>query len=272
MKFMRSVTFYFLSIFNYIRFKRVAKLDIFAIRKLHTSLNPNRSAYIYIMNTTIVNLQSCRIGNGGKVVLEDVDLQLSNAEFCYLVGRSGTGKSTLLKTLYGEYPLLNGQAQVVDFNLAQLDKNQVPDLRRQIGMVFQDFRLFPQWTVGRNLSFILKATDWTDADKAMARVEEVLNEVHLLDAIDRDAYTLSGGEQQRLCIARAILNTPKLIIADEPTGNLDPQSSDEVFNLFREINETYGTATIFATHDTRLIDRFPARVLLCENQTLTEQY
>ncbi len=219
----------------------------------------------------LVNLQQCVIGNEGKEVMRDVNLEVIQGEFCYLTGRSGTGKSTLLKTLYGEYPLVSGNANVVGFDLSKLPKDQVPDLRRKIGMVFQDFRLFPNWTVKRNLTFILEATDWKDKDKALNRVDEVLSAVGLSEMIDRRAFSLSGGEQQRLCIARAILNTPELIIADEPTGNLDPQSSDEVFELFQQINQEFGTATIFATHDSRLIDDFPARVMDCENGTVLEK-
>lgn len=218
----------------------------------------------------VVNLEQCEIGNEGKVVLQEVNLQVMQGEFCYLTGRSGTGKSTLLKTLYGEYPLVSGFAEVAGFTLSGLPKEEIPDLRRNIGMVFQDFRLFPSWTVKRNLTFILEATDWKDKTKAFNRVDEVLTSVGLLELIDRKAFSLSGGEQQRLCIARAILNTPKLIIADEPTGNLDPQSSDEIFQLFQQINHDFGTATIFATHDTRLINDYPARMIDCVEGKLVE--
>lgn len=219
----------------------------------------------------VVNLQQCIIGNEGKEVMHDVNLQVMQGEFCYLTGRSGTGKSTLLKTLYGEFPLVSGFAEVAGFDLAKLSKGLVPDLRRKIGMVFQDFRLFPSWTVKRNLTFILEATDWKDKTKAFKRVDEVLASVGLTEMIDRRAFSLSGGEQQRLCIARAILNTPELIIADEPTGNLDPQSSDEVFQLFQQINQEFGTATIFATHDSRLINDYPARVIDCVDGGLVEK-
>ena len=218
----------------------------------------------------VVNLQQCVIGNEGKEVMHEVNLQVMQGEFCYLTGRSGTGKSTLLKTLYGEHPLVSGHADVAGFDLSKLSKEKTPDLRRKIGMVFQDFRLFPSWTVKRNLTFILEATDWKDKTKALKRVDEVLASVGLTDMIDRKAFSLSGGEQQRLCIARAILNTPELIIADEPTGNLDPQSSDDVFKLFQQINQEFGTATIFATHDSRLINDYPARVIDCVDGALVE--
>lgn len=218
----------------------------------------------------VVNLQQCQIGNEGKVVMQDVNLQVMPGEFCYLTGKSGAGKSTLLKTLYGEYPLVSGYADVVGFDLTQLPVEEIPDLRRKIGMVFQDFRLFPSWTVKRNLTFILEATDWTDKTIALKRVNEVLHSVGLIGLNDRKAFSLSGGEQQRLCIARAILNTPELIIADEPTGNLDPQSSDDVFQLFQQINQDFGTATIFATHDSRLINDYPARIIDCDEGTLIE--
>jgi len=218
----------------------------------------------------VVNLQQCVIGNEGKEVMYDVNLQVMQGEFCYVTGRSGTGKSTLLKTLYGEYPLVSGHAEVVGFDLFHISKEEIPDLRRKIGMVFQDFSLFPSWTVKRNLTFILEATDWKDKTKALSRVDDVLASVGLTDMIDRKVFSLSGGEQQRLCIARAILNTPELIIADEPTGNLDPQSSDEVFQLFQQINQDFGTATIFATHDSRLINDYPARVIDCVDGVLVE--
>ena len=218
----------------------------------------------------VVNLQQCVIGNEGKEVMHDVNLQVMQGEFCYVTGRSGTGKSTLLKTLYGEYSLLSGFADVLGFDLSKISKIEIPDLRRKIGMVFQDFSLFPSWSVKRNLTFILEATDWKDKTKVLSRVDDVLASVGLTDMIDRKVFSLSGGEQQRLCIARAILNTPELIIADEPTGNLDPQSSDEVFQLFQQINQDFGTATIFATHNSRLINDYPARVIDCVDGVLVE--
>ena len=218
----------------------------------------------------VVNLQQCVIGNEGKEVMHDVNLQVMQGEFCYVTGRSGTGKSTLLKTLYGEYSLLSGYAEVLGFDLSKISEIEIPDLRRKIGMVFQDFSLFPSWSVKRNLTFILEATDWKDKTKVLSRVDDVLASVGLTDMIDRKVFSLSGGEQQRLCIARAILNTPELIIADEPTGNLDPQSSDEVFQLFQQINQDFGTATIFATHNSRLINDYPARVIDCVDGLLVE--
>ncbi len=218
----------------------------------------------------VVNLQQCVIGNEGKEVMHDVNLQVMQGEFCYVTGRSGTGKSTLLKTLYGEYSLLSGFADVLGFDLSKISKIEIPDLRRKIGMVFQNFSLFPSWSVKRNLTFILEATDWKDKTKVLSRVDDVLASVGLTDMIDRKVFSLSGGEQQRLCIARAILNTPELIIADEPTGNLDPQSSDEVFQLFQQINQDFGTATIFATHNSRLINDYPARVIDCVDGLLVE--
>ena len=218
----------------------------------------------------VVNLQQCVIGNEGKEVMHDVNLQVMQGEFCYVTGRSGTGKSTLLKTLYGEYSLLSGYAEVLGFDLSKISEIEIPDLRRKIGMVFQDFSLFPSWSVKRNLTFILEATDWKDKTKVLSRVDNVLASVGLTDMIDRKVFSLSGGEQQRLCIARAILNTPELIIADEPTGNLDPQSSDEVFQLFQQINQDFGTATIFATHNSRLINDYPARVIDCVDGLLVE--
>lgn len=216
----------------------------------------------------IVALDGAQMGIDANVVLSDVDLQVYNGEFCYLTGRSGSGKSTLLKTLYGAIPLMGGKASVADYDLRKLDIDNTPDLRRKIGMVFQDFRLFLNWSVQRNLSYVLEATGWKERDKAMARIDEVLSAVGLADKINDYAYALSGGEQQRLCIARALLNDPQLIIADEPTGHLDVETSDEVFDLFRHVNEQIGTAIIFATHDQRLMSRYPARVIHCKDGRL----
>lgn len=223
------------------------------------------------MTSNVVEVTNGIFGTEDIDLLHDVNFSIMNAEFCYLTGKSGSGKTTLLKTLYGEYSLKAGNAHVTGVDLTRLKRSEVPDLRRRIGMVFQDFRLFYHWTVQKNLSFVLRATGWDEKDKAMQRIEEVLLDVQLHDKLDRLAYTLSGGEQQRLCIARALLNTPQLIIADEPTGHLDPTTSDEVFDLIKEVNETHGTATIFATHDTRLMERWPARHLQCEEQTIIEQ-
>lgn len=219
----------------------------------------------------IVEISKGVLGIERHQILSDVNLEIYQGEFCYLTGRSGTGKSTLLKTLYAAHPLIGGSAEVAGFSLSALTKDSIPDLRRKIGMVFQDFKLFPNWTVKRNLSYVLEATGWTDREQAYHRVEEVLNEVGLLSKIDEPAYALSGGEQQRLCVARATLNKPALIIADEPTGNLDAQTSDEIFELFKHINLQLGTAIIFATHDQRLKNQYPARTLVCVDGTLREE-
>jgi cell division transport system ATP-binding protein len=192
------------------------------------------------------------------------------AESNYIIGRSGSGKSSFLKALYGTAKVESGKANVLDFDLTKLIRPQLPDLRRNLGMIFQDFLLFKHWTVASNLSFVMVATDWRDKTVIRARVEEVLEEVGLSQYFNTKVHTLSGGEQQRLAIARAIINKPKLIIADEPTGNLDPDTSDEILYLLNKVTKDNKSAVLFATHDYRIIDKFPARVFKCEAGSLEE--
>lgn len=191
-------------------------------------------------------------------------------ETCYIVGKSGSGKSSFLKALYGVAKVKSGEARVLDFDLTRLKRTMIPDLRRNLGMVFQDFYLFKHWTVASNLSFVMVATDWRDKSLIRTRVEEVLAEVGLSQYFNTKVYTLSGGEQQRLAIARAIINKPKLIIADEPTGNLDPETSDEILYLLNKVSKNNKSAMLLATHDYRIIDKFPARVYRCQDRNIME--
>ncbi|MGB0480583.1 MAG: cell division ATP-binding protein FtsE, partial [Flavobacteriaceae bacterium] len=190
-------------------------------------------------------------------------------DFVYLIGRTGTGKSSLLKTLYGDLKLREGKGKVVDCELLKLRERHIPDLRRQLGVVFQDFQLLPDRSVEKNLDFVLRATGWKSADKRKDRINEVLGAVGLEDKLKFFPHELSGGEQQRIAISRALLNKPKLILADEPTGNLDPITSEEVMKLLHEINQQ-GTTILMATHDFGLISKFPKRTLMCEDQLVVE--
>lgn len=221
-------------------------------------------------NQLIVELRDVVIEQSGISVLRNINFNLAQAESVYLIGKSGSGKSSLLKALYGEAEVTEGQARVFDFDLRKLKRTRVPDLRRQMGMVFQDFQLFKHWTVANNLSFVLTATDWRDKALIKQRVEEVLTEVGLMKYFNQKVFQLSGGEQQRLAIARSILNRPGLIIADEPTGNLDPDTSDEILYLLNKVSRDHKTAVIFATHDYRIIDKFPARVFKCNDHSIVE--
>ncbi|MCL4128074.1 UNVERIFIED_CONTAM: hypothetical protein GTU68_026274 [Idotea baltica] len=193
---------------------------------------------------------------------------MRQGEFTYLVGRTGTGKSSLLKAIYGEMPIADGRGHICGHDLDGLSSRRRAALRRSLGMVFQDFRLFEGWSVFDNLDFVLKATAWKDKAKRKSRILEVLNDVTLSSKINLKVANLSGGEKQRLAVGRALLNHPKLIIADEPTGNLDPETSDEIMYLLTNINKTHNTAVLFATHDYRLIEKFPNKIIRCKNRRL----
>lgn len=214
---------------------------------------------------TLINVS---IDNPNGQILRDINFSIAEAELCYLVGKTGSGKSTLLKLLYGENELAGGRAEVAGVNLAELTSQSMHLYRRKLGMVFQDFALFDDWSVFDNLSYVLKATDWNDKGKIQHRIEQVLSDVQLDVDPKRQCAKLSGGEQQRLAIARAILNEPLLLIADEPTGNLDPESADEILHLIRRLTLANKMASIVATHDHSLLKRFPARVLSCEDGTI----
>ena len=218
----------------------------------------------------VIEFDNVDIHQEEKLVLTSVDFKLAPAETCYIIGKSGSGKTSFLKTIYGSIPITTGSARVSDFVLNDLAIKQIPFLRRKLGMVFQDFILFEDWSVGRNLLYILEATGWKDRPQMTARVLQVLEMVGLAGYEKKQVMALSGGEQQRVVIARALLNNPPIIIADEPTGNLDPDTSDEILYLLNRLAREFGTSIIIATHDYRLIQKFPARVFKCDNGKIAE--
>ena len=221
-------------------------------------------------NVPIVFLKGAKIYQGENLILHQVDFHIDRGEFVYLIGKTGTGKSSLMKTLYGDLPLTAGQGMVNSFSLPKLKKKEIPFLRRSLGIIFQDFQLLTDRSVEDNLLFVLFATEWSDKVAMKERIHEVLSEVGLLGKEYKRPFELSGGEQQRLVLARAMLNRPELIIADEPTGNLDPDTSHEIMELLFEINKNDKTAFLMATHDYTLIERFPARVVQCADETISE--
>jgi cell division transport system ATP-binding protein len=216
------------------------------------------------MPDTVVSIQNANIYQGDNLVLQNVNFTVSKGEFVYLVGKTGTGKSSLLKTLYGELTLREGNASVVGFDLRHMDWKKVPFLRRNLGVVFQDFQLLTDRNVHENLRFVLKATGWQDERLIEEKINDVLDKVGLRSKGFKMPFEMSGGEQQRVDIARALLNSPKLILADEPTGNLDPETSDEIMQLLMQIAKDYGTTVLMATHDFIVINRYPSRMLKTE--------
>lgn len=216
------------------------------------------------MSETVVSLRGVNIYQSSSLVLQDVNFTIEKGEFVYLVGKTGTGKSSLLKTIYGELTLKEGTASVVGFDLRDMDWKKVPFLRRNLGVVFQDFQLLTDRNVHENLRFVLKATGWKDEKLIEEKINDVLDKVGLRSKGFKMTYEMSGGEQQRVDIARALLNSPKLILADEPTGNLDPETSDEIMQLLFAIAKDYGTSVIMATHDFIVINRYPSRMLRTE--------
>jgi len=217
------------------------------------------------MAEPIVSIREANIYQGDSQVLGSVNLEVHRGEFVYLVGKTGTGKSSLLKTLYGELPLREGEAMVAGFDLRKLTWKNVPFLRRTIGVVFQDFQLLTDRNVNDNLKFVLRAIGWKDEKLMNEKIADVLDKVGLKSKGFKMPYEMSGGEQQRIDIARALLNSPKLILADEPTGNLDPETSDEIMQLLFSISRDYGTAIMMATHDYMVIRKFPARMVRTES-------
>ena len=205
------------------------------------------------------------------LILNNVDLDIRQKEFVYLIGKTGSGKSSLLKTLYGELPLLTGEGEVAGFQLHKLKWRKVPLLRRKLGIIFQDFNLLTDRSVYENLEFVMRATGWKDKKKMEFRIQDVLDRVGLKIKRDRMPHELSGGEQQRVVTARALINDPVLILADEPTGNLDPETSDSILMLLREISEDTGTAVLMATHDYMVIEKFPGKLLKCQDGRLINQ-
>src|SRR4051812_1052169 len=216
------------------------------------------------MREVIVELRNANIYQGKSLILQDVNLTVNKGEFVYLVGKTGTGKSSLLKTLYGDLPFSEGDGVVAGFNLKEMDWKKVPYLRRNLGVVFQDFQLLTDRNVNENLKFVLKAIGWKDEKLMNEKIADVLDKVGLKSKGFKMPFEMSGGEQQRVDIARALLNSPKLILADEPTGNLDPETSDEIMQLLIHIARDYGTAVVMATHDYIVIQKFPARLVKTE--------
>jgi cell division transport system ATP-binding protein len=216
------------------------------------------------MNEVVLALKKANIYQGDSLILSNVNISVNKSEFVYLVGKTGTGKSSLLKTLYGELPLLDGSGIVAGFDLSEVTWKTVPYLRRNIGIVFQDFQLLNDRNVHDNLEFVLKATGWTSKMEIEGKIDEVLRKVGLSTKGFKFPYELSGGEQQRVDIARALLNSPKILLADEPTGNLDPETTEEIMNLLFQIGKELGTAIVMATHDYIVLKKYPARMIKTE--------
>ncbi|GAB1418752.1 ATP-binding cassette domain-containing protein [Bacteroidales bacterium] len=215
----------------------------------------------------IIQLSNLSVFQRKNLVLTKVNLNLYKGEFAYLIGKTGSGKTSLLKTLYGELPVIDGSAWVAGFDLKRIKRKEIPLLRRRLGIIFQDFQLLEDRSVAENLLFVLKATGWKDKKQTEQRIQEVLLQVDLLVKAYKMPHQLSGGEQQRVAIARALLNRPEVILADEPTGNLDPETSNGILRLLMSISES-GQAVVMATHNYNLIHKFPARIIKCEEGTL----
>ncbi|MCW5518047.1 cell division ATP-binding protein FtsE [Muriicola sp. Z0-33] len=221
------------------------------------------------MSESILTLKEVAIYQKENMVLNDISLEVKEGEFVYLIGKTGSGKSSFMKTLYADLPLKEGNGRVVGFNLKTMEEKEIPFLRRKLGIVFQDFKLLPDRNINRNLSFVLKATGWTETEKMEAKIEEVLEKVGMKTKGFKFPHELSGGEQQRIAIARALLNDPELILADEPTGNLDPQTSVEVMKVLQDINKA-GRTILMATHDYALLLKYPAKTLKCDGSKVFE--
>jgi cell division transport system ATP-binding protein len=224
-----------------------------------------------MQENTIVSLKNAAIYQGKTLILNDINITISKGEFSYLIGKTGSGKSSLLKALYGALPIEAGEGGVCNFNLRTLNRRSIPLLRRKLGIVFQDFNLLDDRNVEQNLLFVLKATGWTDNKQMSERISAVLASVGLPDSRARLPHQLSGGEQQRIVIARALLNQPELLIADEPTGNLDPETSDDILVLLRNLSINHNTAVLVATHDYRILQNFPARIIRCQNGRVLDE-
>jgi len=221
------------------------------------------------MPETILQLKNVAIYQGDSMVLTNVNFEMQKGDFVYLIGKTGSGKSSFMKTLYGDLQLTEGEGEVVDYKLHTMTENDIPFLRRKLGIVFQDFKLLPDRTINQNLEFVLKATGWKEKDKINDRIEKVLNKVAMKTKGFKFPHELSGGEQQRIAIARALLNEPELILADEPTGNLDPQTSIEVMEVLQDINKN-GNTILMATHDYALLLKYPSKTLKCDENKVFE--
>lgn len=221
------------------------------------------------MSETVLQLKNASIYQGDNMVLADVNFEMKKGDFVYLIGKTGSGKSSFMKTLYGDLPLSEGEGQVVDYDLRTMKEKDIPFLRRKLGIVFQDFKLLPDRTINSNLEFVLRATGWTDKTKIKTQIESVLEKVDMTTKGFKFPHELSGGEQQRIAIARALLNNPELILADEPTGNLDPQTSIEVMKVLRDINKN-GNTILMATHDYALLLKYPNKTLKCDENKIFE--
>ena len=217
----------------------------------------------------ILHLKNASIYQGDNLVLSDIDFEMNEGDFVYLIGKTGTGKSSFLKTLYGDLQLTKGEGSIVGFDLPSLKEKDIPFLRRKLGVVFQDFKLLNDRTVHANLEFVLKATGWKDKSEISAKIDDVLDKVDMKSKGFKNPFELSGGEQQRVAIARALLNDPELILADEPTGNLDPQTSIEVMEVLQELNKK-GHTILMATHDYALLLKYPSKTFKCDEQKIFE--
>lgn len=217
----------------------------------------------------LIQLKDTNICQKDKTVLENIEFHVDENEFVYIIGKVGSGKSSLLKTLYGELPLNSGTAEILGFNLRKLKRKHIPELRKQLGIIFQDFQLLADHTVRENLDFVLRATGWKRKAERRQRIDEVLNLVELPEKIDKYPHELSGGEQQRISIARALLNTPRIILADEPTGNLDQETGKKIVAILKQVCEQ-GTAVIMITHNLNLLQQFPGIVYRCEDKQMCE--
>lgn len=218
----------------------------------------------------VITLANAQIYQQEKLILKNVWFDLEETEFAYLIGKTGSGKSSLLKTLYGELPLIEGEGHVSEYNLKRITKKEIPFLRRKIGIVFQDFQLLPDRTVIDNLAFVLGATGWKDKELIRKRALSCLQLVGIEQKANSFPHTLSGGEQQRVSIARALLNQPSLILADEPTGNLDPETSEEIMQLLIAVAKEENTAILMATHDMNMVEKFPGRIIKVEEGEIIE--
>ncbi len=224
-----------------------------------------------MVKKNVIELKNVSVFQAEHLVLSTFDLTIEEGEFVYLIGKTGSGKSSLLKTIYAALPLKVGTGWVVGFDLLKMNRKNIPFLRRKLGVVFQDFNLLLDRTVDENLKFVLKATGWKTEETMNKRIDQVLEQVQLEGMKDKMPHALSGGEKQRVVIARALLNNPELLIADEPTGNLDPETSDEIMLLLRSLAALHNMAVVFATHDYRIIENFPARILRCHQGTVKEE-